>query len=48
MKTAKVIVKETHLDFDGLNERQSTNMIVVHHTGNPTDDDLSAAEIHAL
>lgn len=45
-KTTKVIVKETHLDFDGLNERQQTNMIVVHHTGNPTDDDLSAAEIH--
>ena len=45
--TAKVRVKETNLDFDGLNERSQTNMIVVHHTGNPTDDNLSAAEIHA-
>jgi len=35
------------LDFGCLNERQSTNIIVVHHTGNPTDDNLSAAEIHA-
>lgn len=38
---------ETDLDFGCLNERQSTNIIVVHHTGNPTDDNLSAAEIHA-
>lgn len=40
-------IVETDLHFDCLNERQSTNLIVVHHTGNPTDDDLSAAEIHA-
>lgn len=38
---------ETDLNFDSLNERQQTNMIVVHHTGDPSDDDLSAAEIHA-
>lgn len=40
-------IVETNLAFDCLNERQSTHMIVVHHTGNPADDDLSAAEIHA-
>lgn len=42
-----VNIKETYLDFDTLNERSMTNMIVVHHTGNPVDDDLSAEQIHA-
>ena len=41
-----VKIKDTWLKFDTLNERNMTNMIVVHHTGNPTDDDLSAEEIH--
>lgn len=41
-----VKIKDTWLTFDTLNERNMTNMIVVHHTGNPTDDDLSAEEIH--
>lgn len=36
------------LEFDSLNERYDTNKIVVHHTGNPTDDDLSAEEIHRI
>lgn len=40
-------IKDTWLKFDTLNERNMTNMIVVHHTGNPIDDDLSAEEIHA-
>ena len=40
-------IKDTWLKFDTLNERNMTNMIVVHHTGNPVDDDLSAEEIHA-
>lgn len=40
-------IKDTWLKFDTLNERNMTNMIVVHHTGNPVDDDLGAEEIHA-
>lgn len=39
-------VKETNLIFNSLSERSLTNMIVIHHTGNPEDDDLSAAQIH--
>ena len=44
----KVNVKDTHLDYDynALITRTKTDMIVIHHTGNPTDDDLSAKEIN--
>jgi len=35
------------LQFRNLMTRDTTDMIVIHHTGNPTDDDLSAEEIHA-
>ena len=40
---------ETYLDIDHnqLTTRSVTDQIVIHHTGNPTDDDLSAAEIDA-
>jgi len=34
------------LDFLSLYARDDTDMIVVHHTGNPSDDDLSAEQIH--
>lgn len=34
------------LDFGYLEPRDVTDQIVIHHTGNPTDDDLSAEEIH--
>lgn len=34
------------LNFTSLSERDTTDMIVIHHTGNPCDDDLSAAQIH--
>lgn len=37
---------ETDLDFSSLSARDDTDLIVVHHTGNPYDDDLSAEEIH--
>ena len=39
-------IKETNLNFAPLNNRSATNLIVIHHTGNPQDDDLSAVEIH--
>ena len=39
-------VKEYDLDFTTLYARDDTDMIVIHHTGNPCDDDLSAEQIH--
>ena len=42
----RVDIEKTNLAFGSLQERGCTDMIVLHHTGNPTDDDLSAAEIH--
>lgn len=45
MQKARTI--KTDLQFLSLDTRRKTDMIVIHHTGNPTDDDLSAAEIHA-
>ena len=44
MKEPKII--ETNLDFTSLSARVDTDIIVLHHTGNPYDDDLSAEEIH--
>lgn len=41
------MIKETWLDFGNLTTRNATDMIIIHHTGNPTDDDLSAEQIHA-
>ena len=43
----RVNIKDTGLDFGALSKRPTTDQIVIHHTGNPYDDDLSAAEIHA-
>lgn len=40
-------IQKSGLEFVGLEQRGVTDQIVLHHTGNPTDDDLSAAEIHA-
>jgi len=48
-KMERVTLVDTGLDIDAdeLRARDTTDQIVVHHTGNPTDDDLSAAEIDA-
>ena len=45
----KVNIKQADFsyDYDNLATRNKTDMIVIHHTGNPTDDDLSANEINA-
>lgn len=45
----RVNLKDLHLTYDAgnLQTRRVTDMIVLHHTGNPTDDDLSAEEINA-
>lgn len=34
------------LEFEYLYARNDTDLIVVHHTGNPIDDDLSAEQMH--
>ena len=36
------------LDFTSLSQRYGTDMIVVHHTGDEVDDDLSAEDIHEI
>lgn len=43
----RVPLKDLNLQYDAgrPKTRDVTDMIVLHHTGNPTDDDLSAAEI---
>ena len=35
-------IKKTYLNFSSLDNRPKTDQIVTHHTGNPTDDNLSA------
>lgn len=42
----RVNLKNYDLKFTSLSDRTKTDMIVIHHTGNPTDDDLSALQIH--
>lgn len=42
----KAEIKETNLKFNGLTWRDSTDMIVIHHTGSITDIDASAEQIH--
>lgn len=43
----RIPIVETYLDIDHnqLTTRRVTDQIVIHHTGNAVDDDLSAAEI---
>ena len=45
----RIPIVETYLDIDHnqLTTRSVTDQIVIHHTGNAVDDDLSAAEIDA-
>ena len=45
----RVHLKDLNLTYHAgnLKTREATDMIVLHHTGNPSDDDLSAAEIDA-
>jgi len=42
----KPTIVDYGLEFADLTDRDTTDMIVIHHTGNPEDDDLSAEEIH--
>lgn len=47
MNFKRVSVIDYGLSFSSLTPREGTNRIVIHHTGNPYDDDLSAEQIHA-
>lgn len=44
MQKANII--ETDLEFGKLYARECTDMLVIHHTGNAADDDMSASQIH--
>ena len=43
----RITINDLNLEIDHsrLETRRLTDMVVIHHTGNPSDDDLSAAEI---
>lgn len=45
---ARVKIIETNLQFGNLTQRNYTEKIVIHHTGNSSDDNLSAAKIHQI
>ena len=47
MNFKRVKPKDYNLHFTNLTQRDDTSRIVIHHTGNPVDDDLSAEQIHA-
>ena len=47
MNFKRVSVVDYGLSFSSLTPREATTRIVIHHTGNPVDDDLSAEQIHA-
>lgn len=44
----RAYLKDTGLqyDYNDLQVRSKTDVVVIHHTGNPTDDDLSAQQIN--
>ena len=42
----RVKPKDYNLQFTDLTPRDDTSRIVIHHTGTPTDDDLSAEQLH--
>lgn len=41
-------IKKYDLEFRELYSRRATDYIIIHHTGNDIDDDLSAEEIHRI
>ena len=47
MKNLYIHPRTFNIDWDKLEDRKYTDKIVLHHTGNPQDDDLSAADIDA-
>lgn len=47
MERIKINDLNLEIDHNRLETRRLTDMVVIHHTGNPLDDDMSAAEIDA-
>lgn len=47
MERVYLIDRGLQYDYSALETRKATNRVVIHHTGNPTDDDLSSTEINA-
>lgn len=43
-----LVTTEYDLHFSSLLSRDDTDMVVIHHTGDEVDDDLSAQQIHAI
>jgi len=41
-------MKNYKLDFRNLTDRDKTDQLVIHHTGDDTDDNLSAEDIHKI
>lgn len=46
MNFKRVKPKDYGLQFTDLTPRDSTTRIIIHHTGNPVDDDISAEQLH--
>lgn len=46
MREVKIVDTKLRYDYKALMHRSCTDMIVLHHTGNPTNDDCSAREIN--
>lgn len=46
MRKANIVDTNLHFNYASLSTRQVTDRIVIHHTGNPQDDDCSAQQIN--
>lgn len=46
IETIAPTITDYGLEFAYLYARETTDLIVIHHTGNPTNDDMSAEQIH--
>lgn len=47
MKKLSILTSDLAFDTGRLEKRNATNALILHHTGNPCDDDCSAAQINA-
>lgn len=47
MERVYLIDKGIQYNYNDLSNRDETNRVVIHHTGNPIDDDLSVVELNA-
>lgn len=47
MRVLKLNIQDLNYNYRALVVREKTDKIVIHHTGNPTDDDCSVGELNA-